>query len=106
MLAEPHHAEPISVRVQPRYRANHADAMIPALVNGVGIGVIAEYFITPHLKDGRLIELLPEWSVPPRPIYLVTPPGRARPARVRVLLDFLQEKLAHEVLVNQERRQG
>ncbi|WP_343609993.1 LysR family transcriptional regulator [Novosphingobium sp.] len=102
----PHHAEPISVRVQPRYRANHADAMIPALVNGVGIGVIAEYFITPHLKDGRLIELLPEWSVPPRPIYLVTPPGRARPARVRVLLDFLQEKLAHEVLVNQERRQG
>ncbi len=99
-------SDPISIRVQPRFRANNADAMIPALVSGVGIGVMADYFIMPHLSDGRLIELLPEWSVPPRPIYLVTPPGRARPARVRVLLDFLQERLAHEVLANQARKVG
>jgi DNA-binding transcriptional LysR family regulator len=96
-------SEPISVRVQPRFRANSADAMIPALVAGVGIGIIADYFIMPHLADGRLIELMPEWSVPPRPLYLVTPPGRARPARVRVLLDFLQERLAHEVWADRAR---
>jgi DNA-binding transcriptional LysR family regulator len=85
--------EPISIRVAARYRANHADALIPALVQGVGIGLMAEYFIARHLHDGRLIELLPEWSAPPGPLYLITPPGRVRPARVRVLLEFLRRHM-------------
>jgi len=59
----------------------------------VGIGLMAEYFIAQQLRDGRLIELLPEWSAPPGPLYLITPPGRARPARVRVLLEFLRNRM-------------
>jgi DNA-binding transcriptional LysR family regulator len=82
--------DPVSVHMTARYRANHAEALIPALLEGVGIGLMAEYFIASHLRDGRLVELLPEWSAPPGPLYLVTPPGRARPARVRVLLEFLR----------------
>jgi len=46
-----------------------------------------------HVRAGRLIELLPDWSTPPGPLYLITPPGRARPARVRALLDFLRPHL-------------
>ncbi|NBC36735.1 LysR family transcriptional regulator [Novosphingobium sp. FSY-8] len=86
-------ADPIAVRMAARFRANYAEAMVPLMVGGIGIGLMAEYFVWEHLRDGRLIELLPEWSAPPGPLYLVTPPGRARPARVRVLLDFLRQRL-------------
>lgn len=86
--------EEVTIRMTGRYRANHAEALVPALVGGVGIGLMAEYFVWDHLRDGRLIELLPEWSAPPGPLYLITPPGRARPARVRVLLEFLRERMA------------
>lgn len=96
--------EPVSVRVQPRYRANSADALVPALVEGVGIGIMADYFIMPHLADGRLVELLPDWSVPPGPLYLVTPPGRSRPARVRVLLGFLHDILVRDGVLKLPRR--
>lgn len=96
--------DPISIRVAARFRANHADALVPALLQGVGIGLMAEYFIMHHLRDGRLIELLPEWSAPPGPLYLITPPGRARPARVRVLLEFLRRHIAAQDWGKQARR--
>ncbi|HZU63138.1 MAG TPA: LysR family transcriptional regulator [Novosphingobium sp.] len=88
--------DPIAMRIYPRFRANHADALLPALVGGVGIGLIAEMFIGHHLRDGRLVELLPEWASAPSPLYLITPPGRSRPARVRVLLDFLRHHIAQQ----------
>jgi len=54
---------------------------------------MAEYFVREPLADGRLIELLPQWHAPPGPLYMITPPGRAKPARVRVLLEFLRQRL-------------
>lgn len=83
--------EAITVRVNGVFRANNAAAMIPAAVAGLGITLIPEYFIWRELQDGALVELLADWAAPPVPIHLVTPPGRARPARVRVLLDFLRD---------------
>ena len=96
--------EPITIRVTGRYRANHADALVPALLGGVGIGLMAEYFVWHHLRAGRLIELLPEWSAPPGPLYLITPPGRARPARVRVLLEFLRQRMTAQDWMKTTRR--
>jgi DNA-binding transcriptional LysR family regulator len=89
-----HDEAPITIRMTARYRANNAEALVPALVAGVGIGLMAEYFVWNHIREGRLIELLPEWSTPPGPLYMITPPGPARPARVRALLDFLRPHLS------------
>ena len=47
---------------------------------------------------GALVELLPEWSASPKSAYMVTPPGMARPARVRVLHpDFAARTVRCEV---------
>src|SRR3546814_19712743 len=68
--------EKVSLQVQGKFRANHPAAMVPAALAGLGLGLIPEYFVSEHLADGTLVEVLSEWNVAPGPVYLVTPPGR------------------------------
>jgi DNA-binding transcriptional LysR family regulator len=82
------------IHAQGALRINNASAMVPALLAGVGMTLMPEYFVWEQIAAGTLIELLPDWSAPPGPLYVVSPPGRARPARVRVLLDFLRQHFA------------
>ena len=74
-------------------RANNADTLAPALWSGLGLAVQPEFTVWKDIAAGRLEQVLPEWSLPPIALHLVTPPGRLRPVRVGVLIDFLVERL-------------
>jgi DNA-binding transcriptional LysR family regulator len=84
----------VTVQVDGRMRVNNGVAAVPALVAGFGITSLPEAYVSEELADGRLEEVLKDWPVRPAPLHVVTPPGRARPARVRVLLDFLRQHFA------------
>ncbi|WP_340317725.1 LysR family transcriptional regulator [Rhizorhabdus argentea] len=73
---------------------NSSIGLLQALLGGAGAMAMPEYFIWEALEDGRLIELFPDWQIPSAPICVVTPPGRARPARVRALLEFLRQQFS------------
>jgi DNA-binding transcriptional LysR family regulator len=75
-------------------RANNADALAPALRAGLGLAIQPEFTIWDDVAAGRLEQVLPEWSLPPIALHLVTPPGSLTPTRVGVLIDFLVERLA------------
>jgi len=75
-------------------RANSADALAPALLAGLGLAVQPEFTVWKDIAAGRLEHVLPEWSLPPIALHLVTPPGKLRPAGVGMLIDFLVERLA------------
>jgi DNA-binding transcriptional LysR family regulator len=85
-----------SASVQPSgpLRVNNGDAMMPALIAGTGIGVLPEFFLRDALATRQLERVLPDWSLPPGAVYLVTPPGEPQPKRVEALTDFLVKKLA------------
>ena len=75
-------------------RVNNGDAMLPALISGLGIGALPDFILRDTLKDGRLERVLPEWSLPASALHWVTPPGGPKPARVEVLGNFFAERLA------------
>jgi len=74
-------------------RVNNGDAMVPGLVEGLGLGVLPDFIIREQLADGRLERVLPDWSLPVSALHWVTPPGGPKPARVEVLADYLAKKL-------------
>jgi DNA-binding transcriptional LysR family regulator len=87
--------EGVSAQVHPSgpLRVNNGEAMLPALIAGIGLGVLPEFIVGAALADGRLEKLLPDWSLTAGAIHWITPPGGLRPRRVEVLGDFLARKL-------------
>lgn len=88
--------EPVSVRMSGRYHINHAGAVVPAALAGTGVALLPDFFILEELAAGTLVPLLTEWAAAPKGAYMVTPPGVARPARVRVLIEWLRNHYAQE----------
>lgn len=82
------------VEVSGPFRVNNASATIASLLAGIGLALMPEFYIWRELAQGRLVELMPGWAVIPGPLHVVTPPARARPARVRVLLEYLRDYFA------------
>lgn len=84
------------MRIDAAYRFNNAAACIPLLTGGLAIAAQPELFVRRELAMGALETVLPDWTVAPIPIHALTPPAKVRPARVRVLIEFLRKRLADE----------
>ena len=80
-----------TVRPSGPLRVNNGDAMMPALIAGVGLGVLPEFILRNAFDAGMLERLLADWSLPSGSVYWLTPPGGLRPKRVDVLGDFVTQ---------------
>jgi len=76
-------------------RVNNAEALTPVLLAGLGLALQPEFLVWRELKDGTLENVMPEWIAPSIAMHIVTPPHRARPRRVQLLIDYLVRSLAH-----------
>ncbi len=89
--------EVASVRTAGPLRVNNGDAMMPALIAGLGLGVLPDFILRDALQNGSLTIVLPDWSLGTSGLHWVTPPGGPKPARVEVLAEFFAKELArHE----------
>lgn len=78
-----------------RFKADNAEAFLPALEAGLGYGLFPEFMVWEGLGSGRLERILPEWEGPLISLYLVTPASSVRPTRVTALLDYLVKAFEH-----------
>lgn len=63
------------------------------LLDGAGIGVLQEPACADDLASGRLIRLLPEFTVPGFDLHTLYPATRPIPPRIRAVLSLLEEQL-------------
>ena len=83
----------VSVRAEGPLAANSGEALMPALLAGLGIARLPAFILGDALHDGRLVPILHEWAPGPVGLHLLTPPSPLRPARVEALIAFLSERL-------------
>ncbi|MBB3612136.1 LysR family transcriptional regulator [Rhizobium sp. BK602] len=77
-----------------RLRVDHGLAAREALAAGRGIAPAHHWLIDDLLATGGLVEILPDYRLPPVPLNMLIVPERTGIARVRLLVDFLAEEIA------------
>lgn len=85
--------EEAAVRIDGPIRTDSGDAMIPALVAGLGVARLPGFLVDELVAAGKLEVVLADWSGGAAGLHLLTPPGTLRPARVEALIEFLTDRL-------------
>lgn len=86
--------KPQNFSVRSRINANNGEVLTEAAAQGMGITCQPDFIAAPFLASRRVEEILTGFPIPALGIYAMLPSNRHIPHRVRVLIDFLVERLA------------
>lgn len=90
MQGETRHA----VYVRGDLRANNGEFLTRMAIAGRGIVNVPRFIAETALRDGRLEQILPDFTPPEQTLCALYPAGRAVPMKLRLFLDFLAGALA------------
>ena len=82
--------------IRARINANNGEALTEAAAQGLGITCQPDFIFEDYLANGRVEEILTDFSLPELGIYAMLPSNRQIPHRVRVLIDFLAGQLTEQ----------
>lgn len=85
--------ETVSFPIRPRLSTDGLYAIRSAAILGVGAALASAWALQDELASGRLVHLVPEWRAAPLPVYLIYPPARFYPARLRRFIDIMRAAL-------------
>ncbi|MDF7652978.1 substrate binding domain-containing protein [Klebsiella variicola] len=80
------------ITIQPRLVTNNGDAMLDALLQGRGIGILPDFVAQRLIESGELVVVLPDFNIisPQKDIaYIISPPNYLLPQKARVFIDFM-----------------
>lgn len=87
---------PVSVPVAGRLHYSNAEACLNAAEQGLGIAYLPSFVAAESLAAGRVQELLAAFQDAPLAVFVLYPPGRHLPVKIRVLVDFLAARFRSE----------
>lgn len=90
MLSSKIGGETVTLEIEPRVAVNDPVTIHRLVVNGAGLGCISGYLCGPDIAEGRLVRLLPEWSVPSVDVSLVFPSNRELSPTVRAFVRYMK----------------
>ena len=80
--------------IRSRIKANNGDALTEAAARGLGITRQPDFIVDDYLATGQVETILDEFNAAELGIYAILSSNRYVPHRVRVLLDFLANRLS------------
>jgi DNA-binding transcriptional LysR family regulator len=84
--------EQMLVDAPARLRVNNSFAVRDALLRSLGVGRLPLMVAGEQVAQGRLIRLLPQWSIPPADVHAVYPSSRHLAPKVRGFIDLAADR--------------
>lgn len=83
-----------NMRVSGTVQYNSGHSLVDAALKGLGIVQLPDYYVQRHLASGALVSLLDNYREPEEGIWAVYPHNRHLSPKIRLLVDYLTERLA------------
>ncbi|WP_312889224.1 LysR substrate-binding domain-containing protein [Rhizobium laguerreae] len=75
-----------------KFSTNQGAALRMAALSSAGVALQPEVLLAADIAEGRLEQVLPEWSYKPVPMHLIYVPNRRPTAMLRTVIDFLVDR--------------
>lgn len=85
-----------TVRMNQALSIDTTPAVLVATLAGAGLSVLPDFLIMNEIKSGRLVHILPSWTLPAGGIHAVYPAARFRPRKVTAFVEMLMEEHRRE----------
>jgi DNA-binding transcriptional LysR family regulator len=82
----------VSVQVDGRLKIDSAEALRRAVLRGLGIAMLPSMLVNDDLREKRLVEILPNFAAPERPLNLLYLRERQTSPKLRSFIDFIVER--------------
>lgn len=79
------------VRTSGNFDVDQGELLLEAARAGLGICQAFDYMVNEHIREGTLVEILADYSLPGPPVHALCLPGQQATPRVRAFFDFLGE---------------
>lgn len=89
-------SEECAAHVPERITVNDTDAYVSGGLEGLGLIRAASYMVIPHLRSGKLRQVLPDLKAPTIPLSIMYPKNRHLSPTVRAFTDWIAQ-LIHDV---------
>ena len=79
-----------SIKMTGTLRTNNAAARLQFALSGMGLAVLPHYDAAKAFNSGQLVELFPDYHLPPLELYAVFPDGIEKVKASRLMIDMLK----------------
>lgn len=70
-----------------------AEAQVAAVVAGLGIAQLATWLVADHIRDGRLVNIMPQLTTPGLPLHIVWRKSKNNSRKIQAVIAHLAESL-------------
>ncbi len=83
------------VNLEPSFSSNDGEVTLAWALKGAGFIIRSEWILSEHLRDGRLVRLIPDYSLPEADVVALFADRNLRARRVQAFGDFIGRHLAN-----------
>lgn len=84
----------VSISAGRAFSANSGEVLASMAAEGAGAALLPEFHVFQHLKSGKLVQIMSEWTPPDLWLTLYYPPYQSLPPRIAAFSKFFEQEVS------------
>jgi DNA-binding transcriptional LysR family regulator len=81
------------INMDGRFRGSSGDTLLQGAIDGLGIIIAPDWLVCPHVSEGRLVRVMPEWRGADLPLSVVWTGGKLR-GKSKLFVEHVQKAIS------------